>query len=252
MGLFDNPIGAISDGISSVSNGVNHAITTTTEAIAGSDVGKVAGAVATPFTALRDAHDNVIRGNFGGAANNVVGGFMNTNPISMGINSSSSLRDAMYSDEGNNLTGGWSRDAVRAQNATNRLQNGEALTDSEYSDIVRYSVRSAAYGTAVAATVNSGLGSTIYDKAAANPMSSFLAAKTLASGNGAAAADKFLGTGGIIDSLVNGPRTPASSSASGIPGAYDSSTFIAGINWPVILGGTMAILVFILFKRKRK
>ncbi|MBX2986492.1 MAG: hypothetical protein KF802_01215 [Bdellovibrionaceae bacterium] len=236
-----DPIKAINDVVKGVDNAVKQVNKDVTESIARSDLGRVAGAALQPVAAAKDASIDVIKGDFGRAANRLTGAAVNVlNPTSQIIGSSTSIQKALSSDFGNAVTLGWGRDAVEVnRRATDLAQTGRNLEQSDFSSYARYGIRSAtlAAGGAYAAGVMGGAG----------------APAAVAGGTSGGGALTGIGAtllpeiGNIardgIKNMIN-PKTPAGGTS--LPEVSGSSNLML----PVAIGGFVLLLVALVARRK--
>lgn len=265
MGFFDDVGKSISNTVKSVGNTVSNVAKdvgsvwdTNRENFERSDIGNVVRVAVEPITAPIDASRHLVSGDFQGAAGRIGGSLLNNNPVSQTINSSSSVKDFMQSDTVNNLTAGWSNDAVLATDSYNNLTNGR-LTDTDIANMVRYGARSATYAVAGGYALNNGYVAQATDWAKNNVVEAFAIGNLAAQGKydqiAAGVADKFIpGVGNIIGNPPGSRPTPVDSGFSDTgPGAAIDSYTVSGLDTKTMLALAAAffVVVALFFKRRR-
>ncbi|KYG65270.1 hypothetical protein AZI87_11995 [Bdellovibrio bacteriovorus] len=254
----------ISSAVKSATSVVNNVVKETGNAlesgrkfVEGGDIGKIVKTATQPIVAPIEATAHLARGNVKGAVGTVASAAVNNNPVSQVINSSDTVKKFAESDTANNLTLGWSRDAVRNVNASERIKSGN-VTDTDLSDMVRYNVRSAAYAAGGGYLLNKGYVSKAVDYAVANPTDALVVGKLASEGKyediGKGVLDTYIpGASDVIDSIFNpapapqqqGPYEQGTISTPG--GAFGSSTLL----W-VTVAATAAFIFTLLLKKMRK
>lgn len=256
--------------VNTISSAVATVTAPVTDAIARSDIGKVAGGVGgnAVKAATVDAPVKALNGDFSGAFSSVTGSYLNSNPVSQAINSSTSFYNGLNTKEGNNLTLGWGSDAVRATDAQNNLQGGGTVDARGVEDIVRYSGRSAVYGTAIGAGLAAGLGQTVSTAVMANPGTALTVGALAAQGKygqiASSVADKYIpGSGTIINNLTNPPAGSTNGNVSRLPASgaspdagsyyYSGPGSSLGLDTPtlVAIAGGAVLFIIVLVRRLR-
>lgn len=275
MGFFDDIGNAFNDVVSTVSNTVNQVVSDVsnginrelsnatdsiarsdlgranaqiTDSIARSDAGRVAGAALRPLRAPVDIASDLARGDVKTAFSRGVGTTFLINPVGQVISSSSSVQNYLSSDQGNNLTLGWGRDAVDSTRRSIDLAGGRQINETDASTLARYSVRSAAYGAAAGYGIASGKAAAAGNWALSDPLKAVAAAKLLEKGDYRQIADAIVpGAGSLIDAPRNpvGPeRAPASTS---IPFTSNGVSFAGGGLGETSTQIALAVLAFLIF-----
>lgn len=262
-GIKWDPIKDVTKAVTKVNKDVTKAIAKSdlgkvnariTETVKRSDIGKATGAMMMPATALKDAALDVTKGQIGRGLNRVVGGVMSANPLSMAVNASSSLRDAVRSDFGNTITLGLGRDAAEvADRGKSIAATGRAITSSDISSFGRFGMRTLAIGGAAALSYKA-LGGT----AVAGGASAASAGGAAAAGGGSSvlgAVGSAVGatvlpavTGVVKDEIKNRLRGPASSSNSPAPVQTSEKSFLL----PALIGVFLLLLIPVLAGKRKK
>lgn len=171
MGGGGDPISAVvstvsntvNQAVSDVSNSFNRETTNATDSVTRSDIGKVAGAGLAPVTGVVRAQESLLHGNVQGAANNLYGGFVGMNPVVMASRSSSTVSDALRSNDVNALSFGYGRDIANEGDITSRFSQSGKANPGDYSSIMDFQKKSGILAGGLAA------GSAIGAWATANP-----------------------------------------------------------------------------------
>lgn len=255
-----NPIKDVSNAVSNVakevSKGVDNVVKETGRGLENTrnfvesgDIGKVVKTAAAPIAAGFDVPLALVRGDFQRAGGQTASAILNNNPVSQTINATNFTRDLANSDFANNITFGWSRDAVKATEAHNRIATGR-VTESDLSDMARYNVRSVAYATAGAAALNTGAASKATSWATSNPTQALIAGKMISEGNAEGAGQGILnqilpGAGDIIKEILNPTPTPTISPTGQVVAGYNKTQTLLAI------GGVTVVLLagFLIAKR---
>jgi hypothetical protein len=135
-----------------------------------SDVGRIASTAVRPVTATIEAGGDIVRGTIKGrpvdeiittAGRRVGGAYLNSNPVSQAINSSSSIKNFLENDRTINRGLGYlPQAAVRATDAQNQLTTGQNISWGQTRDILNYNAQGVAaagvvYGATSAASAYS-------------------------------------------------------------------------------------------------
>lgn len=229
MGFFDdiNPVKVVSNAVNEVSKGVSNVtkeVSRGIDNIGRSDIGKVIEATTAPARGGIRIAENLLKGNFQGAAGAAVYTIDSASPLTMAANSSRSVRDLMKHNTVNTLTLGYSRDQADIAERGMQVSYGRVVDATDWSTLGRQGIRTAAMAGAV-------IGAPVAYGAAKSTLSGVTLSGALQGAGGAASVYKAIERGdygAVADALVPGSgdlvrgiTTPGAPSA---PGRAPAST----------------------------
>lgn len=267
MGWFEDTfVKPVKKAVSDVSNAVNNigqqaadAVSSVTEGIRndGGDIGKLVDAASKPAGSVVDGTRSILSGQVDQGLKTYFGGYLNSNPINLAINSSSSVQQLAQNDTFNNLTLGLSKDAYRATMAANDITAGTD-TNQSYSDLFRYQARGLTYATGAAYLNGAGY----IDKAAAyaqdKPLTAALAIDKIGQGKFGSAVDSVTGNTGLGKAFLDPAKQPPGRAPAGSQNMADMGPDYyavpqAGLddtNKKILIGVAVVSILAIVFKSK--
>jgi hypothetical protein len=159
-----------------------------------SDLGRVTRVMSRPVTMPMEIGKKVAEGDLKGAANRTVGyaAASATAQTTDRIQMSSTLENVASTKEANNLTFGYSGDAVDVSRRSSELSGGRDVNINDVTSFARYGVKTAAGAYGLSKLASSGKGKAALDYAKSKPLETVTAASLLAKGKTTEAAAPFL------------------------------------------------------------
>lgn len=254
MGLkIGNPIKSVTNAVTSAVKSVTNTVESAAKSVERSDIGKVVKTAVQPISTANEARKDLFKGKFESAGNRFLGSAGNFNPLSMAMNSSSTVKGAFARD---NFFGSY----AQSTDAYNKLTSGQSLTADESKIVALTMGKSAAIvGAAYAAPI---AGQWITQNAATSTLIGTQLIKGAKSGDYGQAIQTIgneiaPGVGDVGRGLLT-PRQPATTTPSA--GFFDTgtapSTTIAGAQASsktifYAIGAVVLIFILAIFKKMR-